>query len=206
MEYIAPIFRTAAEAKNFPVAAIDSFVWDVNGCKPESYAAMFAVEGEGIHALLWSFEETIRCECTKRDDPVYTDSCLELFLLPVNGDNRYINFEVNPKGVYLSQIGTCREDRVFIKELTDLEPVIYPMEIEEDGRKAWGYEIILSEGFVSDLYQTDFRINETTMKGNFYKCADAAELPHYGSHFPVKTENPDFHRPEFFGEIIFRKA
>ena len=35
---------------------------------------------------------------------------------------------------------------------------------------------------------------------------DGAALPHYGSHFPVKTENPDFHRPEFFGKITFRKA
>ena len=206
MKYIAPIFGSAAEAKDFSVAAIDSFMWDVNGCKPESYAAMFAVEGEGIHAILWSFEKDIRCECTNRDDPVYTDSCLELFIMPVNGDERYINFEVNPKGVYLSQIGTCRADRVFIKELTALEPVIHTMDIEEDGKKAWGYEIIIPESFVSDLYQTDFKVTESTIKGNFYKCADGAEYPHYGSHFPVKTVNPDFHRPEFFGEIIFRKA
>lgn len=206
MDYIAPIFASAADAKDFPVAAIDSFMWDINGCKPESHAAVFAVKDEGIHALLWSFEDDIRCECTMRDDPVYTDSCLELFLMPVDGDSRYINFEVNPKGVYLSQIGTCREDRVFIKELTDLEPVIYPMEIEEDGKKAWGYEIIIPESFVSALYNTDFSIRETTIKGNFYKCADGAALPHYGSHFPVKTENPDFHRPEFFGNITFRKA
>lgn len=206
LEYIAPIFASSADAKDFPVAAIDSFMWDVNGCKPESYASMFAVEGEGIHAVLWTFEDDIRCECTKRDDPVYTDSCLELFLMLFDGDKRYINFEVNPKGVYLSQIGTCRADRVFIKELTDIEPVINPMEIEEDGKKAWGYEIILSESFISDLYQTEFRISETTIKGNFYKCADGAERPHYGSHFPVRTENPDFHRPEFFGKITFRKA
>ena len=206
MEYIAPIFKSAAEAKDFPVAAIDSFMWDTNGCRPESYAAMFAVENEGIHALLWSFEENIRCQCTKRDDPVYTDSCLEIFLMPVEDDKRYINFEVNKNGVYLSQIGTCREDRVFIKELTDLEPVIYPMEIEEDGQKAWGYEIVISENFISALYQTDFKIRETAIKGNFYKCADLSETPHYGAHFPVKTEKPDFHRPEFFGNIIIRKA
>lgn len=206
MEYIAPIFKSAEEAKDLPVAAIDSFAWDVNGCKPESYASVFAVENEGIHAILWSFEEDIRCECTKRDDPVYTDSCLELFLMPVSGDERYINFEVNPKGVYLSQIGTCREDRVFIRELTSLEPTIHPLEIEEDVKKAWGYEIIIPESFISDLYQTDFKITEATIKGNFYKCADGAEYPHYGSHFPVRTENPDFHRPEFFGKITFRKA
>lgn len=181
-------------------------MWDENGYKPESRAALFGVEGEGIHALLWSWEENPRCVCTKRDEPVYTDSCLELFLLPVDGDKRYINFEVNKNGVYLSQIGTCREDRVFIKELTDLEPVISPMEIEADGEKAWGVDILIPESFISALYGTDFVLCETKIKGNFYKCGDKTEFPHYGSHFPVKTENPDFHRPEFFGDIIFRKV
>ena len=95
MEYIAPLFKKREDAKDLPVTAIDSFMWDENGYKPESFAVLFAVENEGIYARLWSFEENVRCECTKRDDPVYTDSCLELFLLPVSGDERYINFEVN---------------------------------------------------------------------------------------------------------------
>lgn len=206
MEYIAPLFKAREDARNLPVAAINSFMWDKNGYKPESYATLFAVENQGIYALLWSFEENIRCECTKRDDPVYTDSCLELFLMLVEGDNRYINFEVNPKGIYLSQIGACREDRVFIKELTDLEPSISPMEIEENGKKAWGYEIFIPDGFISSLYCTEYRTKECLIKGNFYKCGDLTDKPHYGAHFPVKTENPDFHRPEFFGDIIIRKA
>lgn len=186
---------------------IACYPWEKNGeSHPESYAAIFAVEGEGIHAALWSFEENVRCECTRRDDPVYTDSCLELFLLPVEGNSRYINFEVNKNGVYLSEIGTCRSDRVFIKELTDLEPVIDTIKIEENGKTAWGYEILLSEGFVSALYKTDFTVRETTTKGNFYKCAELSANPHFGTFFPVNTEKPDFHRPEFFGNIKFRKA
>ncbi len=206
MEYIAPLFTSLKDAENFPVAAIDSFMWNTNGCRPESYAAMFAVENEGIHARLWSFEENIRCECTKRDDPIYTDSCLELFLMPVEGDERYINFEVNKNGVYLSEIGTCRHDRVFIKTLTDLEPIIDTMEITENGKTAWGYEITIPEKLISVLYGIDYHVGESTVKGNFYKCGDKTAFPHYGTHFPVKTENPDFHRPEFFGDITIRKA
>lgn len=204
---IAPIFKSAEDAKDFPVGEIANFPWEKDSeSHPESYAAIFAVEGEGIHALLWSFEEDIRCECTKRDDPVYTDSCLEVFLMPVESDDRYINFEVNKNGVYLSQIGTCRADRVFIKTLTDLEPIIGTMEITEDGKTAWGYEIIIPEKLVSELYGTDYKIKECTVKGNFYKCAELTESPHFGTFFPVNTEKPDFHRPEFFGEIQFRKA
>lgn len=38
---------------------------------------------------------------------------------------------------------------------------------------------------------------------NFYKCADGTSLPHYLSWSPIETEKPDFHRPDFFGEIYF---
>ncbi len=207
MDYIALLFKNHEDAHDFTVADINSFHWEEEGySRPESHASVFAIENDGIHALLWSFEENIRCECKKRDDPVYTDSCLELFLMPVSGDKRYINFEVNPKGVYLSQIGEKRENRRFIKEFTDLEPEISPYTVEIEGKKAWGYEISLSEKFISELYQTDFHICETIIKGNFYKCADLSVTPHYGAHFPVTTAALGFHNPECFGNIIFRKA
>lgn len=207
MKYVAPIFSSDAEVKDFPVAAIDSFHWEQNGySRPESYASLFAVEGKGIYAILWSFEDNLRCECTKRDDPVYTDSCLEFFIAPVEGDARYMNFEVNPKGVYLSQIGEIRENRRFIKEFTDLEPIIKPMSVEENGKTAWGYEIIIPCEFISELYCIDFKIGECTMKGNFYKCADGSVSPHYGAHFPVDSAALGFHNPNRFGEFIFRKA
>ena len=39
--------------------------------------------------------------------------------------------------------------------------------------------------------------------GNFYKCASGSSQPHYLSWNPINTEKPDFHRPDFFGKIIF---
>lgn len=204
---IAPIFRNKEDIKDFPIGEISDFPWEKDGdTHPESYAAIFAVENDGIHAVLWSFEEDVLCNCTKRDDPVYTDSCLEVFLMPVEDDKRYINFEVNKNGVYLSQIGTCRADRVFIKSITHIEPVIETIEITEDGKTAWGYEISVPEKLISALYGVDYRICERTVKCNFYKCAELNKSPHFGTFFPIKTEKPDFHRPEFFGEIHFRKA
>ncbi len=117
-----------------------------------------------------------------------------------------MNFEVNPKGVYLSQIGETRENRRFIKELTDLEPIITPMSVEEDGKTAWGCEITIPCEFISALYGTDFKLGECRMKGNFYKCADGSVSPHYGAHFPVSSAALGFHNPDCFGDIIFRKA
>lgn len=207
MEYTVPLFKSKNEIKEVPAVSIASFHWEQRGySRPESHAAMFAVEDEGIYARLWSFEDNIRCECTERDGPVYTDSCLELFLMPVNGDSRYVNFEINKNGVYLSQIGEKRDGRIFIKEITPLEPVITPFELTENGKTAWGCEIFLPDSFIADAYKTDYSTKEGKIKGNFYKCADSSITPHYGAFSPVTTLPPGFHNPDCFGSITLRKA
>ena len=42
-----------------------------------------------------------------------------------------------------------------------------------------------------------------TMHGNFYKCGDELPEPHFLSWHPIHTPQPDFHRPDWFGELIF---
>ena len=42
------------------------------------------------------------------------------------------------------------------------------------------------------------------LRANFYKCGDKTAHPHFLSWNPVGTPSPDFHRPEFFGELILR--
>lgn len=197
----------AAEPFRAPAAPIDLFNWEKDGYShPESYARLYGVENVGLFARLWSFEDSVRCECTKRDDPIYTDSCLEIFLKPVTGDERYVNFEVNRNGVYLSQIGEKREGRRFIREVTSLEPTITPFTLPGSGKSAWGYDIFLPDGFISEVYGAPYRTAENIIKGNFYKCADLAEAPHYAACFPVDSAELGFHNPARFGNIILRKA
>lgn len=207
MDYIAPLFEKKADFSLVPIGKIDSFHWEKEGySRPESFFQMCAVSNKGIYAKLWSFEDSIRAECKKRDDPCYTDSCLELFIMPVSGDKRYMNFEVNPNGIFLSEIGEKREGRSFIKEFSSLEPEISPFRINENGREAWGYEIFLSEEFISSVYGCSYKVDEAVIKGNFYKCADLSISPHYGAHFPVASAALGFHNPDCFGNIIIRKA
>jgi hypothetical protein len=41
------------------------------------------------------------------------------------------------------------------------------------------------------------------IRGNFYKCADDTEMPHFVSWSPIHLPTPNFHCPDFFGEIYF---
>ena len=38
--------------------------------------------------------------------------------------------------------------------------------------------------------------------GNFYKCADETMNPHFVSWSPIDLPEPNFHCPEFFGEML----
>jgi hypothetical protein len=40
------------------------------------------------------------------------------------------------------------------------------------------------------------------MAGNFQKCGDKTENPHCGCWNPILSPEPDFHRPECFGELV----
>ena len=40
-------------------------------------------------------------------------------------------------------------------------------------------------------------------KANFYKIAENSTNPHYITWSVVENDKPDFHKPEFFGKIIF---
>ena len=43
--------------------------------------------------------------------------------------------------------------------------------------------------------------------GNFYKCADETMNPHFVSWSPIDLPEPNFHCPEFFGEIyLYRRS
>ena len=43
----------------------------------------------------------------------------------------------------------------------------------------------------------------TTIRANFYKCGDMLPHPHFLSLFPIDIPKPDFHRPDFFGSVVF---
>jgi hypothetical protein len=205
MNYSSLIFKSAPKWDCVPLAKIEHWHWEGDKpFRPSSFAQLCGVDGKGLYARLWSFEEFPRCVCNKRDEPVYTDSCLELFLQPVPGNDAYVNFEINCKGIYLSEYGKERESRVFIKDFCKLKPVITPFEVIENGKKAWGITIFLSDKLITEIYGNDYKTKPCNIRGNFYKCGDKTPCAHYGAFFPAGSAKLGFHNPARFGSIILK--
>ncbi|HLF33698.1 MAG TPA: carbohydrate-binding family 9-like protein [Cyclobacteriaceae bacterium] len=149
-------------------------------------------------------EDSVMARTGEDNGPVWKDSCVEFFVSP-GGNGHYYNFEFNCIGACLLAYGDSRKDREFagpeilsrIKRVSSLGNKTFE---EINGSHEWDLYIeIPADAFFK---HPDFKFRKSLMKGNFYKCGDDLSKPHYLTWSPINTDKPDYHRPEFFGNII----
>ena len=150
-------------------------------------------------------EPQVRAVNTGFNSAVWEDSCVEFFIA-LEGDTNYYNFEFNAIGTVLGAYGPDRHSREWLPEETleqvETTPSLGKGIIENmEGDLSWELDIVLP---VSSFCHHQVRdIAGMKNSGNFYKCGDKLNKPHFLSWQPVLTEKPDFHLPRYFGEIIF---
>jgi len=146
----------------------------------------------------------LRAIYSNDQDPVHEDSCVEFFCMPV-GAEKYTNFEFNC-------IGTCsaasRKGRSEEVMPFSVEEMLTIKRFPSMGRRAFNemegmFEWELTVQIPFKLIGIDSNNLPEKIPGNFYKCADGTDSMHFLSWNPIKTDKPDFHRPEFFGDLIF---
>ena len=156
------------------------------------------VPGRGFLFDLISYETGPLARFVKPGDPVYKDSCLELFcnFAPKVSDC-YFNFEMNANGAYLVGFGPGRHDRATpaVSRKFTVRPAVM------DG--FWDVMLFVPEEMITAAYGQEIEFgNGYEMRANVYKCGEDVKDPHWLCWNPINTENPDFHRPEQFGTFI----
>ncbi|MFV0470715.1 MAG: carbohydrate-binding family 9-like protein [Paludibacteraceae bacterium] len=163
--------------------------------------------GYSHHSLFIKFNvkgTMLKAVYTKDLSPVYEDSCVEFFCKPV-GAERYNNFEFNCIGTCNASIRKNRLENVVKltgQELAMIErlPSIGSKAFKEmEGMFEW--ELTVKIPF--ELMRLDGEKLPEKILCNFNKCANDTDSVHFVSWSPIFTDNPDFHRPEFFGELYF---
>ena len=137
------------------------------------------------------------------NSPVAEDSCVEFFL-QVPGSKEYWNFEFNCIGTVNASHRETRENptRLNDNEISQIKRYAScgtrPFE-EMEGIFSWNLIIAIPFSLIG------LNENELPEKilGNFYKCGSKTSNPHLLSWSPIVYPKPDFHRPEFFGELFF---
>lgn len=148
-------------------------------------------------------EASIASVAGRDNGRVWEDSCCEFFSqLP--GDDFYYNMECNCTGRLLIGCGPVREGR-HLAPASVLDKVQRWSSLGSDdialveGDFSWNMVLIIPKDawFQSNVLSFD----GMKMKANIYKCGDKLSQPHFLSWNKIDIETPDFHRPDFFGEM-----
>ena len=194
MEYIIKV-KKDIDFTDVPKAEISCYKWET-GYEPEAYAQLIFIEGRGFALRMTAYEENPKAIYTKYGEDVYKDSCLEFFASFNPDSPKYINFEMNANGAFLSAVRTDRHNKTPIDFLAPL-PKVTP--IKGDG--FWGVEAFFTLDFIGKTFGKFCFARGESFKGNFYKCGDETPKPHFGMWSPVELDHPDFHQPAFFGTL-----
>ena len=153
-------------------------------------------------------EEFIAAVAEKDNDEVYKDSCVEFFIS--FDDKGYYNIEANCAGKIL--MSHRRGRKIDVEYAT---PEILSAIKREASLGSESFECRNNEGKwnltlaipATSFFKHEFRnFDGLEAKCNIYKCGDNLPKPHFLSWQPIKTEKPDFHRPECFGSILFAES
>lgn len=143
----------------------------------------------------------LRARNTEDNGRQWEDSCVEVFIQDPE-DGNYYNFEINALGKVLACTGPDRHNRI-PRPAEEMEQILRftQMEggpLEQEGIHTWRVGVVIP----FRLLGIDPERLPRSIRANFYKCGDKTAHPHFLSWSPVETPKPDFHRPEFFGELI----
>ncbi|MBP1640580.1 MAG: hypothetical protein H6Q17_2163 [Bacteroidetes bacterium] len=166
--------------------------------------SFYIARSEDAIFIKYAVNGNVLCAVYSKDqDPVWKDSCVEFFCKRADQEG-YMNFEFNCIGACYSAKHVTRQESTkrTPEELNQILrfPSIGTKAFQEmEGNFEW--ELTVAIPFA--LLGIDSHHLPEKILGNFYKCADDTAFQHYLSWNPILTPNPDFHRPEFFGELRF---
>lgn len=168
--------------------------------------------GDALLVLFRVEDRYVRSLHTRFGDPVYEDSCVEIFLEPAPGRG-YLNFEVNAGGALLAshvtdprrvagglaaarRLGADEAASVLVR--SSLPSVVDP---EVETPLVWQLALFVPSGLLERSVGHLGPLAGQTWRANLFKCGDKTSHPHWASWAPLEERN--FHLPACFGALRF---
>jgi hypothetical protein len=169
-------------------------------------------DADGLHGVFIVEDRYVRSLHTRFQDPVYEDSCVEMFLEP-RTDRGHLNFEFNCGGALLASHVTdprrvpggfaayrrlTDQDGRQVQVRASLPPVVDP---EIGHPVTWQLAFFVPTRLLENYVGPLGPLGGQVWRANFYKCGDRTSHPHWAAWSPVDELN--FHLPRCFGTLRF---
>lgn len=164
-----------------------------------------AHNGKNIIAEYVVQEESVRAVADNDNGNVWEDSCVEMFI--AFDRTHYYNIECNCRGKILLACGPDRNNRTYspmenIARIQRISSIVCDEPFDNrPAPREWKLQLLIPADVFFKDHMTD--MHGVYAHANFYKCGDMLPTPHFLSWKPIDVASPDFHLPEFFGEIAF---
>lgn len=160
--------------------------------------------GDVICLKFFVKEDVIKVNTYQTNGSVHKDNCVEFFVA-FGTQKKYFNIEFNCTGICLIGFGARRMNRILLDEKL-IEHVqtlikISSTPVNSTTKYSWEITAVLPIEIFEAANLHSF--NDLTAYGNFFKCGDDLPQPHFYSWNKIEAKKPDFHLPEFFGELSF---
>ena len=196
------IEKVASRSAFNALIASEGLAWRFENClwgsAPMDVRARVCHDDGNLYVSMRCYEAEPRATVTEHEGMVHLDSCMEFFFSPCP-DLRpdYFNMEANPNGAIKFNYGPGRHGRVKTEKL--------PESARMDACRG--------DGFWQLTYQIPFDLirafapeftgaSGSVIRANMYRCGEQAKETSFVTLFPIGTEKPDYHRPEWFGEMV----
>ena len=170
-------------------------------CPDVKFRIAWCPEGLVLHYKV--NEQSVRARYAEDGGRVWTDSCVECFIRNVT-ENLYYNIECNCIGTLLMSMGDGRHDRRPVSAELKNRVLRWasigcaPFE-ERCQSTSWEVALVIP---ACVFEESPLSLEEgAVLCANFYKCGDELSVPHFVSWNAIQVPSPDFHRPEYFGQL-----
>jgi hypothetical protein len=168
---------------------------------------------DGLFGIFRVEDRYVRSRHTRFGDPVYEDSCVEIFLQPRPGLG-YLNFEMNCGGALLASHVTDHRrvpggfaaftrlpeaEAAQVRVRSSLPRTVDPeLASPLEWQLSFFIPLALLETYVGGGLAP---LAGRSWRANLYKCGDKTSHPHWASWAPLAERN--FHLPHCFGTLRF---
>lgn len=149
-------------------------------------------------------EKQLRRMTREHNEAVWEDSCVEAFLMR-EGEKEYVNVECSASTRMLVARGESRHGRQYYPvEFIDTIPLTITVMEHTNAGSRWRADLEL-DLVALGLMESGERMEDVKLLGNFYKCGDKLDEPHFLAAGEIMTAAPDFHRSEYFIPLSFTR-
>ncbi|NLN40475.1 MAG: hypothetical protein GX160_00495 [Clostridiales bacterium] len=113
---------------------------------------------------------------------------------------------MNAIGTLLLGLGRDRDNRTLIEDVSsnifNIRSSVDTDKVCQYQDESWTLEFSIPYTFIEKYYGKQDFSSGKKMRGNFQKCGDKTKFPHYGCWNRIEAPEPNFHKPECFGDFI----